>query len=70
MFINKPCLKRKKCRNKMDKKNLATKKLFEKLNRKMPKLARLAMLDIQSHLDESNKRQKNAKKIIQSKIYY
>lgn len=70
MFTNKLCLKRKKCRNKMDKKNLATKKLFEKLNREMPKLAKLAMLDIQGHLDESNERQKNAKKIIQSKIYY
>jgi predicted lipid carrier protein YhbT len=52
----------------MDKKGLATKKLFEKLNREMPKLARLAMLDIQSHLEESKKRQKSAKKIIQSKI--
>jgi hypothetical protein len=70
MFINKPCLKRKECPNKLIKKNQAIKKLLEKLNREMPKLARLAMLDIQSHLEESNRRQENAKKIIQSKIYY
>lgn len=36
----------------------------------MPKLARLAMLDMQNYLDISDKRQKEAEKIIQSKIYY
>jgi hypothetical protein len=46
------------------------KKLFEKLNKEMPELSKLAMLDIQNHLEISNNRQKEADRIIQSKIYY
>jgi len=54
----------------MNKKTKKMKDLFEILNREMPKLAKLAMLDIQEHLEESNRRQEEAKRIIQSKMYY
>lgn len=52
----------------MNKKAQRTKELFEKLNREMPKLARLAVLDAQSYFIKNNERQKEAKTIIQSKI--
>lgn len=54
----------------MNKKAQRIKELFEKLNREMPKLARLAVLDVQKNLIINNERQEEAKKIIQSKIYY
>jgi len=46
------------------------KNLFGELNLTMPKLARLAMLDCQKHLEESARQQEEAKKIIESKEYY
>jgi len=43
--------------------------LLKKLDRDMPKLARLAMLDIQSDIEESQRQQEEAKKIISEKYY-
>ena len=50
-----------------EKKNKA---LFDKFDKEIPNITRLIMLDMQKHLDESYERQKNAKKFIQSRIYY
>jgi len=54
----------------MNKKTLKTKKLFEKLNREMPKLAKLAMLDCQQIIEDNEKSQRDTERIIRNKIYY